>query len=409
MRFRFHILKEKEAVRQCQWALSLMAVIFSLAACSEAEEPVPSDDSDGRTYLNIRLQTQEAASSLLKPTKASTSDSLHRATTGENALHTVRVWAFDSHDTSSNAKPLGFKIQLLSGVTPGSYTFFMPLEPGSADKLDLYVLVNAESANTLLGDGSHLTRGEVENAVISDRFGIESGVPQCKSVPQYGLPMSRVVTGVSWQSYKSESPLGSAQTLNIPLCRCVSKLNFFWARANVDETEEATITRVVVDGNIIPSQQNVFPAAIPYDDTLGDNYPTGVSLPSGVTYDSNTFDCGSVANTSITKVVNPLLYRKDANGSETMQQYLDRLEKAGFASDYQVYLRESDQVLSGTIYYKKNASATESSASFSFSKGDLVRNHECVIYAYIIGGVVTALQYHVIPWEGNSNNNIEFN
>lgn len=111
-----------------------------------------------------------------------------------------------------------------------------------------------------------LTRKQLKEMVIKSQFGINGeGKAQATEVPATGLPLSRVITHISVADHVADTETAAAaKSVIIPLVRAVSKLHFFFARKADGGTEEALITKIELDEDIIPQASYVFPDATTY-------------------------------------------------------------------------------------------------------------------------------------------------
>ena len=114
---------------------------------------------------------------------------------------------------------------------------------------------------------------------------------------------------------------------------------------------------------------------------------------------------GPIATNKINPVDDPEAYKRDPG--EKAQDYMDRLSylQEGCRS----YLRETDKIITGKIYFKSNASLEARSVEFKIPEA--YRNHELVVYGYFSGEAFLDLnlQYYVANWNEKGATNIEFN
>ena len=290
-------------------------------------------------------------------------------------------------------------------------------------KFDFYVLANGPSVGSALSMSS--TRGELKNATFgltssSDPFGPTS--PKTGSTPLIainngslsgpGLPISgffnrprnedgstsSVGAGVNLKFLKERESISDSEMKKlvpvVQIERAVSKLRFVFAKPT--GMEGVSITRIEVDGNLIPVKTFLFPREDGSEIVLPDGMPA---------YMSNTANLGSLTSDDILEVEDPLVLRSDSdlNVSKTAQQYEDYITAIiGTKTSTQrfAYLRESDKLVTGKIYYKPSTDAAEQVAAFSMpaSAGtNFYRNHSWVVYSYFNGGSLYVIP-HVLPW-----------
>ena len=110
----------------------------------------------------------------------------------------------------------------------------------------------------------------------------------------------------------------------------------------------------------------------------------------------------------ISPVKDPTVFRRGLD--ENAQAYAERMRNAGLTS-FSSYFLESGQALRGIVNYQFSANKSRK-VSFNIDPGDFLRNHECIIYAYVLNGrveVETTLKYQVIDWKSKEDVNIDFN
>lgn len=260
-----------------------------------------------------------------------------------------------------------------------------------------------------------MTRAKLAALTISQNFGIttategsENTVAQCTSVPSTGLPVSRVITGIAATKYETEAE-AAEHAVQIPLLRAVSKLHFFFARKSNAGTDNVSITKIVLDKDVLPTESKVFPTST----TLANKDTQGLTGDFGTDtqYVRSTMTMGGVETTDIKEIEDPeTLIRKT---DEEAQTYMTRLRKATVEKDLS-YLRESNKALTGKIYYKLSKNGTEKSADFTIPAEEdakAYRNHELVVYGYFTGGenVELTLKYYVADWIDKGSYGITFN
>jgi hypothetical protein len=391
----------REIYRLTARALSLVLMAIATASC--INDDVLTNDAENDTYLYLNFFTQE-------PTVTRAVDNSSEANPAtESYIHSLRVWAFPSGN-SDESLPIGYKEETISGNAT-QHTLSMQLPPKVAgrsyDGIDLFILANSESLETLkAADGTNmsLTRGALQSAAIRERFAVTTdGKAMTTEVPESGLPLSRAVTAISLADHLSTSPAeAAAKGIKVPLLRAVSKLHFFVARKANAGTENAHITRIVINGGLLPEYSRVFPDATTYTmtETTGLTATTSVAGLGRVT---QTMTLDAIDNAVIAEVSAPATLER--NDSESGMDYIGRLTDAGLLSHDRVYLRETDKAISGIIYYKLDSDSRERSAAFSIP-GDnsaATRNHELLVYAYFPEGGSLRIKPVVMDWLDGSS------
>ena len=392
-------------------APTLLLTLILTSCMSDGYTDTAAGKSD--TYINLNVSTPTAQARANAPANpAGTSGTLVQDETNpspdtEEKITSIRVWAFKSDSEKATATPIGFKSETNLSAQ-GSHNVSMMITRKNAEtlgKIDLYILLNAESEGVLNGkDCIKMTRADLENLVIKDHFGIAEGTAQTTEVPQAGLPISRVIKELDVTNNIKDNATEAAQhSIHIPLIRAVSKLHFFFTRKNVKDTEGVEVTKIEVNENVIPTQSSVFPTA-----TTDDNKETeGLTGDlTSLSYLSRKIKFGSVATENIKPVPDPTRYIRKSG--QTAEAYITQLR--GVTTECHLsYLRETDKELTGTIYYKLNKSGAVKQATFSISKA--YRNHEMVVYGYFLGDKESTLtlKYYVADWNVKDATNITFN
>lgn len=366
------------------------------------------------TYINLNVSTPTAQARANAPagSTAGTSGTLGQDETSPNPteeenIYSIRVWAFKSN-TDENAMPIGFKAETDLKET-GSHNVSMKLRK-TADKpenIDLYILLNAESIDVLDGNNCNtMTRKTLKAATFNSNFGINTtdGSPQATTVPATGLPISRVITDINVKNnIANNEAAAAANPVSVPLVRAVSKLHFFFARKKGVDTESVTVTRIEVNGETLTAASPVFPEAT--TDANKDNNGLTGSF-TALTYLTKNLIFGGIATDKINPVDDPTAYKR--NPGEKAQNYMTRLSDK-VQEGCRSYLRETDKPITGTIYFKSNASLAERSVEFKIPEA--YRNHELVVYGWFSGEALLDLnlQYYVANWNEKDATDITFN
>ena len=392
-------------------APTLLLTLILTSCMSDGYTDTAAGKSD--TYINLNVSTPTAQARANAPANtAGTSGTLGQDETNpspdtEEKITSIRVWAFKSGPDKETATPIGFKSETNLSAK-GSHNVSMMITRKNAEtlgKIDLYILLNAESVGVLDGkDCIKMTRAELEALVIKNNFGIANGTAQTTVVPDAGLPISRVIKELDVTNNIKDNATEAAQhSIHIPLIRAVSKLHFFFTRKNVKDTEGVEVTKIEVNEGIVPIQSSVFPTATTYANKETDGLTGNLTSLTYLNEKKMTF--GGVATGDIKPVENPTKYIRKPD--QTAQDYITQLR--GVTTECHLsYLRETGKELTGTIYFKLNKSGAVKQATFSISNA--YRNHEMVVYGYFLGEKSTlTLKYYVADWNVKDATNITFN
>ena len=392
-------------------APTLLLTLILTSCMSDGYTDTAAGKSD--TYINLNVSTPTAQARANAPANpAGTSGTLGQDETNpspdtEEKITSIRVWAFKSDTDKATATPIGFKSET-NLTAQGSHKVSMMITRKNAenlDKIDLYILLNAESEGVLDGKNCiKMTRADLEKLVIKNQFGITAeGTAQTRVVPQAGLPISRVIKELDvTNNIKDNATDAALHSINIPLIRAVSKLHFFFTRKDVKDTEGVEVTKIEVNENVIPTQSSVFPTAT----TDANKVTEGLTGDlTSLTYLSQKMTFGSVATKDIKPVPDPTSYIRKPG--QTADAYITQLR--GVTTECHLsYLRETGKELTGTIYYKLDKSGAEKQTPFRISKA--YRNHEMVVYGYFLGDEKSTLtlNYYVADWNEKKATDIVF-
>ena len=392
-------------------APTLLLTLILTSCMSDGYTDTAAGKSD--TYINLNVSTPTAQARANAPANpAGTSgtpgqDETNPSPDTEEKITSIRVWAFKSGSDRATATPIGFKSETNLSAQ-GSHNVSMMITRKNAEtlgKIDLYILLNAESVGVLDGkDCIKMTRAELEALVIKNNFGIDNGTAQTTVVPDAGLPISRVIKELDVTNNIKDNATEAAQhSIHIPLIRAVSKLHFFFTRKDVKDTEGVEVTKIEVNENVIPTQSSVFPTATTYANKETDGLTGDLT---SLTYLNEKMTFGGVATGDIKPVPDPTSYIRKPD--QTAEDYITKLRKAT-TECHLSYLRETGEELTGTIYFKLNKSGAEKHKTFSISKA--YRNHEMVVYGYFLGDEESTLtlKYYVADWNVKDATNITFN
>ena len=392
-------------------APTLLLTLILTSCMSDGYTDTAAEKSD--TYINLNVSTPTAQARANAPANpAETSGTLgqeetYPSPTEEEKIYSIRVWAFKS-GSAETAAPIGFKAETGLNET-GSHQVSMKLlrkAAGNLENIDLYILLNAESIGVLDGNNCNtMTRKALKAATFYSKFGINTdGSPQVTTVPETGLPISRVITNINVKNnIADDAAAAAARPVSVPLVRAVSKLHFFFARKAGKDTESVTVTKIEVNGETLTAASPVFPEAATDAEKANQGLTGSIS---GLTYLTQNLIFGGIATNKINPVDDPKAYIR--NNGERAQDYMIRLSK-DIEEGCRSYLRETDKSITGKIYFKSNTSLAERSVEFEIT--DAYRNHELVVYGYFSGeaNLDLNLQYYVANWNEKAATNIEFN
>lgn len=401
-----------QATHLLKRTFAILLVAGAFASCADTSEDSGAP-STGNAYISLNFSTSQATTSRAGDDGLKDNETAANPTS-ESDINSIRVWVFSS-DNGDSDKPIAYQNKTaITKTDDGKYTlnikFLGKIQNKEVSSIDLYILANAETITSGL-NSADITRKDLKDALYNAPFGIKDGGPETQSVPTTGLPISRAITGITVKEHCADTETGAAQkSINIPLVRAVSKLHFFFARKTDGNTDQVKVTKIVVDGNIIPSSSYVFPDEEQYNSSLSNQDATH-TYDTNTSYVSSTLQLGGVENSKITAVENPLDYCKKTD--ETAMTYMTRLATAKINSQDLCYLRETNKAISGTIYYQLSSNGTEKSATFNIPSEEgkaAIRNRELVVYGYFQKGEMGTLSIlpTVVDWnDGGTYNYIE--
>ncbi len=441
---------EERTLKRVAKSLLTVLMLSGLIALSSCNDNLGPDNPDP----NARVLTVRVTVPGMPATKAAAGDVA--GVDPESMIYNVQVWMFN-HQAAGETDKDGQQavsysyVNLSEGWTnttqrPSGYynqwtnqtTYEVPmLIPGSIMdrdendmKFDFYVLANGPSIGNQLSKTS--TRAQLKEAAFgvngtADYFGITAPKSDSTAIRAInggsasgpGLPISGFFnrprnndgttstsgTGVDLRFLKKGISITDAEIKeNVPvvqITRAVSKLRFVFAKPI--GMEGVSITKIEVDGELIPDQTFVFPRE---DGTV-------FELPGSATYLSGKANVGSLTSADILGVEDPLLLRSDCetngNKTKTAQEYETFLNTTiGNKTSTQriAYFRESDKPITGKIYYRMSASDTEDKvATFTMdglANTNFYRNHSWLVYSYFTGNGLY-IKPIVLPWNDGSS------
>ena len=396
--------------RRLGMAIAALLMLSTMASCSDQDSQAPATGDEA--YLNLSFSTASATTSRAGGTGNIGNDETQANPDTESDIHSIKVWVFKS-GTKGEAKPIAYKedntpTAVGGGTANGNYTlnlrFLRKINGEELKNIDLYILANSESTNMadkLNGkDLRSITRADLQKVTFDDPFGITAeGKAQTTEVPNgKGLPISRAITNIELAKHVADTEIEAKDKgISIPLVRAVSKLHFYFARtADADAlTENVKVTKIEIDGNTFPTESYVFPDEEDY--ATADANKAATSNKYGTpSYVPTLLKLDGVENTQIKAVADPLAYKRGP--SENAQDYMNRMNTEIGGHDL-CYLRETNNPIKGTIYYKLAKDGFESSKEFTIpSEGNAIRNRELVVYGYFLQGGALCLDWQVMPW-----------
>lgn len=396
-----------------------------LTSCINDSKPCDSGYPDNvPAYLTVSLNAGNSGNKIPEGTKAPLTEAdMESGIESESLIHSYRIWIFASRESGDGAQPIGYA-EGTGLADKGNRIVSVKLRTGRMSGVDIYALVNAEDCPALMtGDGSVMTRGQLKSGTTGG-FGIGPDMkPAAMTVPSTGLPMSRVLTNVPLQNYVSEN-IDLNNPIEVPLLRAVSKFQFYIAKtADIDapsilnvEFGKAGTGSAGISGNFVPKEAMAFTGPVDYANVnnLDYLYTSSAFLPYEVQYYPQTVRYTGSSNVlfnaaDISPVKDPTAFRRGLD--ETAQAYAERLRNAGLKSVITSYFLESGQALRGVINYRFS-SGIPTKVTFDIRPEEFLRNHEYIIYAYVLNGrveVETTLKYQVIDWKSKDDVNIDFN
>ena len=319
----------------------------------------------------------------------------------ESDINTAQVWFFDGETPISYA-------------TSNSNTVTINVPQAAINKgtVDAYIIANAGGAlSATLGENS--TLAEIQAATLAAaQFGTATPVT---TVPDAGLPMSRIVKGLELTQGGEVKPnLGE-----IEITRAVSKILFAFGMYDGDLGD---IIGISLDGGQIADKEHILavdPATnaadytTPYLGDLKSNITAGSYEAAELIFGAKSGTTPLVANADISTTEtddNPSNYtwanwitKSDIaplSDKEKARQYYTAIS---YFVTHKVYLRESDKKLKGTIYYRLSSDATAEVKTVTFEMDaestvqDFARNHVWIVYSYFEGGKLY-VKPTVAPW-----------
>ena len=341
----------------------LLALLAVFVGCSQDEE----EQQQATPKLNIYIY----APGQMTPTRGD-----GQSTLGADAeVKSLQLWVYNSNNTSQllGGLELGTtELTRLNSAGSESYSMELPssFAYGPNPVVDVYVLANVTKNNCGDDKGMDSSLAELEDFKMGKNY-----FAPTTEVPADGLPMSGVMRR---QSLVQRNDVFHLNEANIKLERVVSKIKFVFSSLSPEvdpNVKSVTITKVTLDAGILNKYEYLFLEDAPYH--LGGDIETNPA---------NIKEMTLLENIGIVKRnADPTVYAYKS--SETAAEYEERINSApdeALTKSPWLYLRESDQKLTGKIYYRIGGS-TDAVASFSMASGDFHRNQTWIVYAYYLG------------------------
>lgn len=363
----------------------LSLILISSVAClfAACHEPDMSGAAYDGPMLGVAIEFPETS------TKAEVGEL--PASDAENALHSVRLWVFRSDDhTLITRRTLNEDEFPVGG---GMRRYSLPVSRDFANQrpdVDVFVLANAESIASDLNEDS--TWEDLNDAFFSDNatspyygFGVANPVHAVNS--SLGLPMSVVGKNLP---ISGEAPILRVETVRLQ--RAVSRMRYVFCKTRtIDEEEEVSIKRIILNGAQIPVKEYVFTSSktgIVLDGPeMEDNYISEAYIVPG----PETLAANDSPESLIYINQDPVTYRR----------LLDDAVAAGRLTDLgYTYFRESDRRLVGRIEYTVGDKSRVREFNMA-SAGDFARNHTWTLFGYFLSGRNLQLALSVQPWDFN--------
>ena len=351
-------------------SVSLLLAAFLVVGCRRTDPNAAPSGPQLQLFL-------ECPGDALPTVKASEGE-VPSANADEYALHSLRVWVFNSE---THARVTSLTLTEAQFPSAGRVRRYMvPVSREFArtrPDVDVFALANAASVGCTLGEDASWE--DLNEALFGDDwFGVQSPVRTVN--PSLGLPMSGVGKDLPIQG---EEPVLKIETIR--LTRAVSKVRYVFCRMKEDgDDDDVSVDNITLNGGLIASREYLFTTSACA--ILPGNYE---DLPLTVPGSANI-----AKNASPEKLVyagqDPVSY----------ENLLNSAVSEGILTDCGViYLRETNKALTGHVDYTINGEA-QSPKSFTMdAPGDFARNHSWTLYGYFLGGRNLQMSVRVLPWD----------
>lgn len=328
-----------------------------------------------------------------------------RATVGEipseadeNAIYDLAIWVYYSNGDRAHEKVGSLMVNNANDLPAAGGVRKYALHVDKAfmlerPKVDVFVLVNRASIGSDLTENA--TWDQVNGAVFGGDPYFSPNIPVSSVPVKKGLPMSGVGKELT---VGGEEPFLKVPTISVG--RAVSKLRFVFCQMYTENNteEEFAINRVVLNGSQIPMFEYVFSTGA-YHIPADDNY---VSSAMEILWPNELALKSSEA---------PEIYSYAGQDGPSYEKLIrDGISGNHLSHLGTYYLRESDKLLRGTVYYSITKSGVTQNKEMDFymaSPGDFARNHVWTVYGYFISNRTLQLAVSALPWDKN-NYAIEF-
>ena len=353
----------------------LMFIVLLLTACSKNE------DSPEETQPVINVYVYSPEHPVITRGDVGNVNPIDNIL-NESLINSLQIWVFEHKTGTLVSYYEPETVRNLNDEKGVTYQLNVSDDFANAKpkpNVDVYVVANVASCGLSFNDQT--TRDLLEGALIgTDHFGLSS---LTTTVPKDGLPMSGVLRDVA--------VTGSAPVFKISsvkLTRAVSKVRFIFSR---DNAKEIRITNIKLAGSMIPTAEYLF--------LLYDLYRVLQDNEGKTVYVSGDTECLPHTQNEEPQPVeicmnsDPLAYTyQPGQNAQEYETLINNGVTSGLLTQVgPFYLRESDKILEGTIYFQvgtKNEGNTTweetvKTATFSMkAAGDFSRNHTWIVYAY---------------------------
>ena len=364
----------------------LLLPVVVLAACSR------SYDQPEAPELSITIAFPE---NFVPETRATVGEI--PAESSENVIRDLAIWVFYSSGANAHQKVGSLLVNSPSElpIAGGVRKYALRVDQAfmlERPQVDVFVLVNRASINCTLTENS--SWDDVNGALFGGDPYFSPNVP-ISAVPANGLPMSGVGKALT---VGGEEPFLKVPTISVG--RAVSKLRFVFCQMYTENNteEEFAIRSVKLNGNQIPMSEYVFSSEA-YHIPADDNY---VSSAMEIVWPNELELKSSEA---------PEIYSYAGQDGPSYEKLIrDGITGNHLSHLGTYYLRESDKLLRGTVYYSITKSGVTQNKEMNFSMaspGDFARNHVWTVYGYFVSNRTLQLAVSALPWDKN-NYAIEF-
>lgn len=364
-------------IKHIGWLLSCMIMLLGQACTDE-------DEHKDSPVLQIHVFTPEhpvVTRGDIGPVEA---DAL------EKRVNDLRIWVYESN----NGNPVGYLHP--TDFSEDGGTYLMDVSNDFVDRqpnVDVFVMANVTTDNCNLNDvpDGSATRAELEaimikndNVTHKDPFGLTT--PQKSLTENDYLPMTGVL--------KQQPVGGSAPVLsvgNVRVVRAVSKVRFIFSRSS-SEDKELKIKKITFNGGVIPKSEYLF---------LDQAYTTrSFHIYSNDGYEGAETEEKILLNETDAATISVPISTDPAkfafNGAVSGQTYETQINteltktetetvKREIVEGGRFYLRESDKLVGGKIYFQIGEDEEKSVEFFLKEAGDFTRNHTWIVYGYFAG------------------------